>query len=197
MKHRRRHLAPQSRGVTLIEVMIVAAIVGVLAALAVFGVRRWIASSHVAEATEMVQAIGGAQEQYRAEAGAYANVSAGLANADLCPAYVPGMQGTWNSASCPSAAGKTWKSLNVVASKQLWYGYATFAGAPGTDPSTVLPAVSIKGSSLNFAGMNGGTAAPAPYFSVVARGDTDKNGVYATVFYASFARSVLVDNDSE
>jgi type IV pilus assembly protein PilA len=180
---------------TLIEIMIVVAIVGVLAALAVFGVRRWINSSHIAEATEMVQAIGGAQEQYRAEVGAYADVSSGLADNQLCPSYTPGAQGNWDAAACPHGT-KPWTALNVVASKQLWYGYATRAGAQGTDPGA-LPAVTIKGKQYDYASMMGTNAAPAPYYIVVARGDINKNGVYATVFYASFAPTVTVDNDAE
>ena len=36
-----------------------------------------------------------------------------------------------------------------------------------------------------------------PYYAVIARGDLNKNGVYATVFYATFARTVITDNDNE
>ncbi len=210
---RRVPVRAHARGFTLVEMMAVAAIIAIIAVLAVYGVRRWINSSHIAEATEMVQAIGGAQEQYRADRGTFANITAAgsLANSDLCPAYVPGAQGTWDSFNCPRGsttstsgtgtstpvANTSWTALNIVASKQLWYSYGTWAGAANTDPNaSPIPQVTMKGVTLNYSAMAGGVQ-PNPYYAVIARGDLDADGVYATVFYASFARTTLTDNESE
>src|ERR1700722_10652837 len=65
----------RSPGFTLIELMIVVVIVGILATLAVVGYRKLVQSSHVSEATGMVQSIRVAQESYHSETQQYANVS--------------------------------------------------------------------------------------------------------------------------
>ena len=54
----RKQLRRATAGFTLIELMIVVAIVGVLAVLAVYGVRRYIASAKNAEATNALGQIG-------------------------------------------------------------------------------------------------------------------------------------------
>lgn len=52
-----RKLRNQKQGFTLIELMIVVAIIGILAVLAIFGVRKYLASAKTAEATNTIGAI--------------------------------------------------------------------------------------------------------------------------------------------
>src|SRR5512142_1609015 len=86
------------RGFTLVELMIVVAIIGVLAALAIYGVRRYVYSSKTAEAKSAVGRIAkDASSAFNAEAMPGAVLAAGSAaknSNQLCgpepsPGYVP------------------------------------------------------------------------------------------------------------
>src|SRR6187455_3315193 len=68
----------QSRGVTLIELVVVVAMVGILASLASVGYSRYIRSAKTAEATQMLGSIKSAQEAFKSETFRYLNVSQDL-----------------------------------------------------------------------------------------------------------------------
>src|SRR5262245_61120175 len=82
----------KARGFTLVELMIVVAIIGVLAALAIFGVRRYLASAKSAESRNTIGAIN------RGAVAAYERESVG---SELIPEGSSGVQA--NHALCTSA----------------------------------------------------------------------------------------------
>jgi len=192
MAHRIQSGSGRRRGFTLIELMIVVVIVGILAALAVVGYRRLVTSSHVSEATNMVQGIRVAQEAYMGETQQYANLSTSLTAWYPNTAPTGNMLTTWG-AKCGSQCNSNmdWSQLPLHVDGPVLFGYATVAGGPTVTPTP--SSLSINGVSVALPG-----SPPTAWYLVAAMCDLDNVGPpNTTVYTTSFSNQVFVDQSGQ
>jgi type IV pilus assembly protein PilA len=187
----------RQRGFTLIEMMVVVIIVGILALLAVVGYRKLVSSSHVSEATNMVQSIRVAQEAYHSETQQYADVSNTLSSwypdtpTNLVPGTPDGKHVTAWGGAC-SNCQQTWGVLPVHVDGPVMFGYATKANSAGTAPAA-LPA-DITGQ-INLSSVS---PSPTEWFMITAMCDLDATGSpYTYVATTSWSNQVFTFNEGQ
>lgn len=183
--NRRKAARRASRGFTLVELLIVVAMIGIMAALAIMGYRRYLNAAHSSEAKAVISMIKNGQESYKAEMLQYLNVSSSTTswypNANLNgkpSAWVNQSHGDWGN----------WKMLNVNPDGPVRFGYVCRAGIGTTVevPTVIKPAPTI-------AALPSGT----PWYMVQATTDNDGNGKLAGFASTSLSGEIMVTDEQE
>jgi prepilin-type N-terminal cleavage/methylation domain-containing protein len=189
-------------GFTLIEAMIVVVIIGIGAVIAVVAYRKWIQTSHLAEAQDLVSHIRSAEDAFLSENGmTYLPVSKGLGTAFDYPASPPGAFKTGWGAPCSTAVcfqSNSWQQLAVQPSGPVMFGYAVLTN-PSTDYSASPPTFSappstviVNGVTMNLSGMAG-----RPWYVVEADGDYFGTGSFTNVFAFSGNNQLFINNGTQ
>lgn len=166
----------------------VVAIVGILATLSVYGVRKYIQASKSSEAIQMIGAIKAGQEAYRAETFRYLDVSGANSLSVFYPMSTPSNKAyAWGDTS--SDPGKNYQTLGVSADAPVYLAYACTAG----DGSNPIPAAGVALSGGTWPTSSNG----APWYVVKAVGDLDNDGVKSTYLSSSFLGQLIIDKDGE
>jgi len=171
-------------GFTLVELMIVIAMIGVLAALGVFGFRRYLRAAGAAEVKAVIQGIRVSEEAIKAETFQYLGCSANLTS------WYPGAPNDkkrhWDNGQTGNVEHDCWMRLNVTTDGPVRFGYAVMAGiAP--QPNAV-PNIGYCG---NWAAAH--STVNGPWFVVQAAGDQNADGIKSLFASSSATGEICVD----
>jgi prepilin-type N-terminal cleavage/methylation domain-containing protein len=178
----RRRTPSRARGFTLVEVMVTVAIVGILAALAIYGVRKYVTVSKTSEPIEIINAVRAAEEAYKDETFRYLGTTANLTS------YHPGAP-TGGKRSWAGSGDAAWTQLGVSVSAPVSFGYACVAGAANATVPSVGASVS---GNLGYP-----TTSTTPFYIVKAIGDDDADGTYALLVGSSFTDEIYSEKTDE
>jgi prepilin-type N-terminal cleavage/methylation domain-containing protein len=188
-------------GITLLELMVVVAILGVLATIAVFMFTRHAQKAKSSEVAAMFGELKLRQQAFHLENDEY--LSTGADDDDYFPtATAPGKEAqTYDLAlsAVPPAPqdakfpGPSWQTLKVNPSKaELYCVYVAIAGAGG-DATNVGP--KADGAPFNLSG-----TLPVPaanWFYLMAECDFDGDATPARYFSLSDTEGIVVENPGE
>jgi prepilin-type N-terminal cleavage/methylation domain-containing protein len=181
------------RGITLLELMIVVAIVAILAAVAIPAFTGYVKRSKLAEAGTNIQGIFEAEQAYFTRFQRY------TANLSICPATPApvGENKLWPAGGCDA----NWQQLGWEPDNAVYFQYEVFSHNDGAGNLERLPSATLGGDLNQYAidwAAEGFSATPVqPWCAVRASADTDGDG--AQVFFRgnSYNQKVFQSPDDE
>jgi prepilin-type N-terminal cleavage/methylation domain-containing protein len=181
------------RGFTLVELMIVVAIVGVLAVVAGTAYRKYMDAGRTAEVYAVMGEFRGKEEAYRAESSTYVSTTA-IGETDFYPALLA--TGLEPKAKFWNIVGTTppgWTTLGINPGKtQLFCGYVAVSGQAGSWGALA----GSLGQQLWNSGAANGPPPTTPWWYVNASCDNDGNAaVNATFITSSSTTTVHAENE--
>lgn len=171
---------------TLVEVMIVVVIVGVLSALGIYGVTRYIRSAQASEAYAIINAIRGAQDVYRQDTMKYLDVS-DSSYSNTHPSGAPGaFKTSW--AGGTSTAANRFRELGVELDSATYFTFACVAADPGEG----VPSPPTTKQDFGFP-----QQVSEPMYVVVAKGNIDGDSQYSYMLSHSLTNEIYTENEGE
>lgn len=183
---RRSLLRRASRGMSLVELMIVVVILGVLAGVAGVSYSIYIRRSRAQEATTQLATIASREQAYRSEFAVFC--SAGASSG--APPTSLGVSNAWPTSSPGTLTDFTsgmpaeWLQLGFRPSGSVRYRYVALAGQPGTNPP----------------GVTGWSTSPNQdlWFIAEAYGDLDSDSTISTFrIFSGNGNALQITNEYE
>lgn len=166
------------RGFTLLELMIVVAVVGILSAIAIPTFTSYVQRSRTAEAVTFLGEIRQRQESYRAEFGQYCSVSAPPGSDIEAGAWWPTGGPYEAGTKVPWAPEPGWTQLGAAPDGPTTFQFRTTAGPPASAPR-----------SLGFDGRDF-------WFVAQARADLDGDGREVRLETYSASNQIFIGDQS-